>query len=158
MSKLKTAANAQEALFGTTQQRCVQITEELRFPPALLWEIISDFPHIDRWTQLKVKSIDGLGIGCKRTLEMASGAIVTERLLSCDPALMVLSYEIVEPNPYPMKNYFSTMKVEAMTSAHSRLHWSGHYTPAVGTDPAKTDNLLRKVYIGGVELLIEYFA
>jgi Polyketide cyclase / dehydrase and lipid transport len=139
-------------------QRSVEVAEELDTPADYLWRTISDFEHIDRWTALKVRAIEGSGIGCKRTVEMESGALVTERLLVCDPVKRVFSYGIVPPNPYPMLDYSSTVIVEEISAQRSRLRWSGNYIPAEDADGCRTDNLLRKVYGSGIQLLREHFA
>jgi hypothetical protein len=139
-------------------KRSVTVVEELDVPADFLWQTISDFEHIDRWADLKVRAIEGSGIGCQRTVEMESGALVMERLLVCDPAQMIFSYGIVAPNPYPMHDYQSTVRIEKISAQRSRLTWVGDYVPAEGTDPARSDNLLRKVYSGGIELLRRHFA
>jgi hypothetical protein len=139
-------------------KRSVTVVEELDVPADFLWQTISDFEHIDRWTDLKVRAIEGSGIGCQRTVEMESGALVTECLLVCDPARMVFGYGIVAPNPYPMYDYRSTVTIEKISDQRCRLTWVGDYVPIGGTDPVRTDNLLRKVYSGGIELLRRHFA
>ena len=138
-------------------KRNVTVAEELDVPAEFLWQTISDFEHIDRWADLTVRTIEGSGIGCRRTVEMESGALVTERLLVCDPTEMVFSYGIVAPNPYPMHDYQSTVRIEKLSGQRSRLSWTGDYVPAEGSDPARTDNLLRKVFGNGIKLLRQYF-
>ena len=137
--------------------REVIVTEEIGVPAEFLWQTISDFEHIDRWTALKVRSIDGHGIGCKRTVEMESGLLVTEQLRLCDHENMIFSYAILAPNPYPMRDYASTMKIEKIPDQRSRLDWTGRYVPLEGNDPARTDNLLRKVYAAGIALLCKHY-
>ena len=137
--------------------RTVTVIEEIEVPADFLWQTISDFEHIDRWADLKIRSIEGRGIGCQRTVEMESGALVTERLLACDPSQMIFSYGIVAPNPYPMHDYQSMVTIEIVSPQRSRLHWTGDYVPVEGTDAARTDKLLRKVYSNGIQLLLQHF-
>jgi hypothetical protein len=141
-----------------TQTRTVEVAEELDVAADLLWHTISDFEHIDRWSNLKIRSIDGNDVGCRRTVEMESGVLVTERLLLRDSQHMRYTYEVVAPNPYPMLDYRSTMSIEKIAQQRCRLHWIGYYTPAEGTDPTKTDKLMNKVYTGGIALLRRHFA
>jgi hypothetical protein len=89
---------------------------------------------------------------------MESGILVTERLVDRNLEHMSFTYEVVEPNPYSMHAYRSTMRVESLSAQRSRLHWEGLYTPAENADPAKTDKLLNRVYIGGIDLLRRYFS
>ena len=137
--------------------RKVIVTEVMDLPADFLWQTVSDFEHIDSWTALKVRAIEGHGIGCQRTVEMESGLLVTEQLLLCDHENRVFCYAIVAPSPYPMRDYASTVTIEKLSTRRSRLHWAGSYVPLDGNDPARTDNLLRKVYTAGIELLRKHF-
>jgi Polyketide cyclase / dehydrase and lipid transport len=141
-----------------TDSRRVEVMAQFDIPADFLWRTLSDFEHIDRWSNLKVRSIEGSGIGCLRTVEMESGVRVTERLLLCDHERRVVSYEVLAPNPYPMLDYRATVTIEATSVERSRLHWVGSYVPTAGLDPAKTDKLLHGVYNGGIELLRQHFA
>jgi Polyketide cyclase / dehydrase and lipid transport len=137
--------------------RCrTEVLQEIDAPVDLLWTIVSDFPCIDRWSNLKVREIHGAGVGCRRTVEMESGAIVIEELLSCDEEKRTLCYSILPPNPFPMLDYRSTISIEAVSSQRSRIRWMGEYTLPTGIDCEKMENLLRKVYVIGIGLLLQY--
>lgn len=138
--------------------RQVAVVEDLEVAADALWDIISDFEHIDRWANLKVRSVEGNAVGCLRIVAMESGALVTERLVARDYVNRLYTYEVVEPNPYPMHAYRSTMLVEALSAERCRLRWTGSYVPVDNTDPMRTDKLLLKVYSGGIELLRRHFA
>jgi hypothetical protein len=138
--------------------RKVDVIEDLEVPADALWRLISDFEHIDRWANLKIRSVEGNAIGCRRTVEMESGALVTERLVARDDERRIYTYEVVEPNPFPMHAYSSTMLVEPISAQRCRLHWTGSYVPVESTDPLRTDKLLIKVYGGGIELLRKHLA
>lgn len=131
---------------------------ELDVSATTLWQLISDFPHIDRWAELRVLSVVGDGIGCERTVEMGTGAQVTERLVARDDERMTLVYEAVEPNPFPLRDYRSTIAIEALDAGRCRLIWSGVFTVPEGADPARSDRLLLKIYEGGIALLRDYFS
>jgi hypothetical protein len=138
--------------------RKVAVVEELDVDADTLWSLISDFEHIDRWANLAIRSVEGNAVGCLRTVEMESGALVTERLLARDEDHRIYTYEVVEPNPYPMHAYTSTMSIEALSAQRCRLRWTGSYLPVENTDPLRTDRLLLKVYGAGIELLRKYCA
>jgi Polyketide cyclase / dehydrase and lipid transport len=141
-----------------SDRRGVEITEELDVPADVLWNTLGDFEHIERWALLKVLSVEGSGVGSKRTVEMPSGVRVIERLLAWDSNAMTFSYEIVPPNPYNIDNYRSTVTVERLASGRSRVRWIGEYVARNLADVDKSDALLRKAYSGGIRLLREYFA
>lgn len=138
--------------------RNVSLSAEFNIAAKSLWEVVSDFAHIDRWAALKVLAVSSTGIGCERTVEMGSGAQVTERLISLDDASMTLVYAAVEPNPFPLHDYRSTMRVEPRGPQHCRLHWRGDFTVPDGADPLRSERLLQKIYEGGIELLRNHFA
>ena len=135
------------------ERRSVSVTEIFGVDSVRLWQVISDFAHIDAWADLKVVSTTGTGIGDTRTIEMPSGQVMTERLLEFDVARQSLAYEAVEPNPYPMRNYRSSISLEAIANRQCRLHWCGEYAPLTGTDFLKTDALVRRIYQAGIDLL-----
>ena len=136
-----------------TLERRVSVAEIFAVDSVRLWQVISDFAHIDAWANLKIVSTTGSNIGDTRTIEMPSGQVVTERLLEFDVARQSLAYEIVEPNPYPMQAYRSTISLETIANRQCRLHWRGEYTPLTGTDFHKTDALVQKTYHAGIKLL-----
>ena len=134
-------------------RRSVSVAELFAVDSVRLWQVISDFAHIDAWTNVKVVSTTGTGIGDTRTIEMPSGQVVTERLFEFDVARQSLAYEVVEPNPYPMHAYRSTISLEAIANRQCRLHWRGEYAPLTGTDFHKTDALVQNIYQAGIKLL-----
>jgi len=142
----------------TVRSRIVDYLEEVDVPAEFLWRTITDFTNIDKWSNLVVRSVVGDGIGCLRSVELPSGVLVTERAVSSDPGHMTFRYEVLPPNPYPMTDYRSTFRVEKVSAERSVVRWSGSYSPLQDTDHAKTDNLLRKVYSGGLELLKRHYA
>ena len=76
---------------------------------------------------------------------------------NCDAGSKTLCYAILPPNPYPMLHYRSTITIDELSPRRSRVCWAGEYTVASGTDPSNIEQLLRKVYLYGIELLVRYF-
>jgi hypothetical protein len=124
----------------THRSRTVDYLEEVDVPAEFLWRTITDFANIDQWSNIVVRSVEGDGIGRTRSVQLPSGALVIERVISSDPCNMVFCYEVMSPNPYPMTDYRSTVSIERMSAECSVVRWSGSYSPLEDSDYAKTDN------------------
>jgi Polyketide cyclase / dehydrase and lipid transport len=141
-----------------SERHRVEVIEELDVAADAVWNTLGAFDHIDRWARLKVLSVEGQGVGCLRTVEMPSGVRVTERLLAWQPQAMTFSYEILEPNPYRIDDYVSTVTVVQLARGRSRVCWVGEFTAQTGAEVHRSKALLCKAYAGGIQLLREHFA
>jgi hypothetical protein len=92
---------------------------EIAVPVEKLWAVVRDFGTVP-WIQgISDVKVVGAGPGMTRIF---NGAI-HETLESVDDARRVLTYTIPKGLPLPVKNYHSTMKVEAAGAGKSQLTW-----------------------------------
>ena len=86
-----------------------------------VWTVMSNFGGIKRSATIKNVVVEGSGVGMLRTLTMAGGGIVQERLKTFDPASRTYSYAIVNPNsPLPVSGYLSTATISPYDNASAR--------------------------------------
>ena len=97
-----------------------------------VWGVLKKFGEIRTWHPSIMKSSiegdqpDGM-VGCVRTLTLADGAVVRERLLSVDDRELKLSYRFEEA-PLPLDNYVASVKLVALTGqARTLVTWSASF-------------------------------
>jgi hypothetical protein len=98
---------------------------EIAVPAEELWAVVRDFGGVG-WIQgISDVKVVGSGPGMTRIF---NGAI-HETLESVDDTRRILTYTIPRGLPLPVKNYHSTMKVEAAGAGKSQLTWTCRAEP-----------------------------
>lgn len=98
-------------------------------PPGDVWRTVRDFDGLPGWHPAIAASTLTAGasaseIGAVRTLSLADGGTVVERLVALDDHDRSLVYAIVE-SPFPVTGYRSTIRVVPLTSTgESFVEWS----------------------------------
>ena len=82
---------------------------------AAVWSTVRDFDGLPGWQPAVADSVLGGGdapdrVGALRTLRMADGSTVVERLVALDDHDRRLTYQIVEA-PYPVRFYRGSLRV-----------------------------------------------
>ena len=116
--------------------------------PARLWELVSNFGGLaDIMDGIDSCTVEGEGIGAKRSLVMGGGPPVVESLDVLDHDAMTLTYSILEA-PLPFKDYSATMVVSAEGDGSS-LAWTGTFEPD-GVPAEKAEGLAGGIYDAGI--------
>lgn len=120
-------------------------------PADEVWGRLGDFATWHTWlpriesTNMEAGHETG-PVGCVRTLVLADGSSVRERLLSKDDAARTLSYEFAGPHSFPVRRYVGRIRVEEITtSGDSYVHWSGDFD-AETADEAKAARIFAIIY------------
>jgi Polyketide cyclase / dehydrase and lipid transport len=97
-------------------------------PAADLWALIGDFGNTGRWSGRPPEACiqSGEGVGALRTLTLADGRQIVDRLDAVGP--MSYTYSIVS-SPLPVASYTAMMAVEAIEPASCKFSWSGSFEP-----------------------------
>ena len=119
-----------------------------------VWRVLKKFGEIQKWHPSIVKSVieggmpDGL-TGCIRTLVLANGAVVRERLLSVDDRTLTLSYRFEEA-PLPLDNYVATVGLVALTEHNQTLiTWSASFDLQEPNTAEHYQTLIRSLIVDG---------
>lgn len=122
-----------------------------------VWSLVSDFNGLDKFVEAVADcTTEGTGIGAVRTLTLADGGEVIEKLESLDHDQRLLTYSIVE-SPMPIQNYTGTMQVDELEDRRSKFSWSSTFDAADGTEDEMKE-ALKGLYNLGVEGLQQHFA
>jgi carbon monoxide dehydrogenase subunit G len=103
--------------------------------PDDVWARLRDFATWHAWLpRIVATSMDpdesgpGGRVGSVRSLELADGSLVRERLVAMDDRARTMSYGFDGSHPYPVRDYVGTVRVAALTSpAGTFVHWSGQF-------------------------------
>ncbi len=124
-----------------------------RFPISAdaLWALIGDFGDVGKWSGRPPEACiqDGEGIGALRTLTLADGGQIVDRLDAQGPYFY--SYSIVT-SPLPVKAYTATMAVAAIDDGTCELTWRGDVEPD-GVSDAEAVALFEGFYRYGIALM-----
>lgn len=142
---------------------------EIKAKPAAVWAVASKFDGLINWCPPFAKSDivagkDGV-VGAKRSLTVKDGPTFSENLLAFDPVAMTYSYDIDEPSPLPLINYFSSMGVKPNASGGTTVAWQGSFkrrnaadNPPEGESDAGVTGFITSVYkacLGNMKAVLE---
>jgi len=121
-----------------------------------VWAVVSDFNGLPKFVAAIVESrMEGSGVGARRTLTLADGAVIVEQLESHDDAARTLSYSIVS-SPLPLANYLSTQTVRPAGEGRCELEWASTFEPE-GAPEAEAKAIVEGVYSAGFEGIQKLF-
>ena len=121
------------------------------------WSIISCFSGAIKYLPAVVRGCrEGNGAGSVRTIELANGTQVIEKLERIESSLpRSLAYSMVA-SPLPIEKYFATMKVQELDNGRCLLLWSSTFTPR-GISDAEAVEIVRGIYRQGFRRLEELY-
>ncbi|HVK80185.1 MAG TPA: SRPBCC family protein [Verrucomicrobiae bacterium] len=131
--------------------RKVTTEHVFNLPMEDLWALIGDFGDTGKWSGRPPEGCvqEGEGIGALRTLTLADGRQVVDRLEA--QTANSYSYSIVT-SPLPYKSYRATMAVEPIDASSSRLIWAGEFEP-LGLSDEEAIAFTKSIYAMGIGLM-----
>ena len=131
----------------------VIVRRKVAAPAQQCWELLSNFGGVaDSSPMIETCTVEGEGVGAVRTLGMAGGLSIQERLEAHDEAGLTYSYSIIGESPLPFTDYLSTVKIEAAGEGACTIDWRGRFTPK-GDDEAGPAGIVNGIYSGGIKAL-----
>ncbi|MGE5475109.1 MAG: SRPBCC family protein [Bacteroidales bacterium] len=123
-------------------------TRTIAAPATVVWDILRDFNGLERWhPNVTASRLDGSQrIGCVRTLTLANGGTIRERLERLDETAYRCSYALLE-GPLPVSDYLGTLAVHPAKDG-CVVEWSA--TMAIHGDAADVTGALGQVYADGL--------
>jgi len=110
----------------------VQVHQRIAARADAVFGIVGDFTQAARWTGVAACTVEGRGIGARRTVtftDPARGRVV-ERLVALDPERRTLSWRLDHAEPaWPVRDYVATVRVVPVLADVCRLEWGGRFEP-----------------------------
>ncbi|QFY42090.1 SRPBCC family protein [Candidatus Methylospira mobilis] len=105
--------------------KTINVTKTIDVPAEKAWKAISSIGGLERWFPvIKTCTVEGEGVGAVRTLELAQGGKMRDRIDEIDYENKRFRYLRFE-HPFPIKNYLCTIEVTtAPGDRRSTISWS----------------------------------
>jgi hypothetical protein len=134
----------------------VKVDTKLQVAADALWRSIGSFNALPSWhPAIATSEATGEGKGSTRTLGLAGGGTVVERLDEADPARRSYRYSILS-GPLPVADYVSELQVRDNGDGTSTVEWSSDFQPK-GTSEADAVSTMQGVYQAGLDNLRKMF-
>lgn len=129
----------------------VLVTEELQASGEAVWELVRGFGEIMKWSggAIESVSVEGDGIGAVRTIGIAGGAQLQEKLEAYDDAKRSFSYSFVGKLLLPVDDYYATMTIIDTGANQCRVEWGSTFTPN-GVDEEQARGMVEGIYKNGI--------
>ena len=121
------------------------VEKEINVPRATVYAALTDFGGVKKVLPDAVASCDlvGEGIGSERTIVLADGGRVVERLEVAHPDT-VFAYSILENNALPVENYCAVVTLSD-TANGTLVSWGSNWKPA-GAEEDEVRSALEGLY------------
>jgi hypothetical protein len=129
----------------------VVCTGTVAAPLSIVWDLVSDFGAVDRWSIDPVRcTVDGSGVGAIRTVQRGDRT-VRERLEHWDATDHSFSYSFVDDMPLPVTDLVATISVrDASTGGReTEITWSARGEVAE-PDRAVVHDTLARFFTGRI--------
>lgn len=129
----------------------VLVTEELQSSAGVVWEMVRGFGEIMKWSgdAIESVSVEGDGVGAVRTIGIAGGAQLQEKLEAHDDAKRTFSYSFVGELLLPVEDYFATMTIIETGANQCRVEWGSTFTPN-GVSEEQASGMIEGIYKNGI--------
>ncbi len=115
-----------------------------------VFAVIGDFAGLEKNEMIKDFTVTGTGVGAVRSITLANGGVIEERLEKYDAQARTFTYAIInEQTALPVAKYVSTVVVTPVHANTSLINWSSTFEP-VGISEAQAETIIAGVYKGGI--------
>lgn len=124
--------------------------------PTAVWHLLRQFGVIDTWhPQISSCVIEGGKVsgdgGSVRTLHLANGEVVHERLLAIDNDLMTMTYGLEDPE-IPLENFCATLGISAGSDAQQSIfEWRARFEASDARMSARYESLIGEFILTGLD-------
>ncbi len=135
----------------------VSMSVDLGVPAKQVWDLIGGFNALPNWHPAVAKSeITEDGNATLRTLHLAGGGTIVERLEKLDDSGQHYTYSIVS-GPLPVANYTSTLRLKESADGKScTVEWGSSFD-AAGASDNDAMSAIQGVYQAGFDNLKKMF-
>ena len=106
-------------------------TIDIKAPIDKVWNAVKDFDGLAKWHPVFASDVIKSGTnnvpGAIRTLTIKDGPSFDETLLAFDADKRRYTYNVIDPNPLPIKGYVSTMEVVQLRPGVASILWRSSF-------------------------------
>ncbi len=132
----------------------VHVRDSFEAPADAVWGYFRYFGGLAKWAGAMIKSctVEGDGVGAVRTLTLAQGNPLRERLVQFEDADRSFSYAIIGPCDLPVDGYVGSVKLRAVGANRTAIDWIGTFD-AKGAPEADAKRIVEGIYRGAIAAL-----
>ena len=104
----------------------VKVVKQINSQPAKVWQELSSFRGIEKYSPIASSTTMGVGKGSKRTCVMPDGAEINEILNFAKNDKMEMQY-IITDGPFPVTDYVSNVKITQINAHKSEVSWDCNF-------------------------------
>ena len=128
----------------------VVVEENLAAAADRVFAVIGDFAGLEKNEMIRDFTVTGSGVGAVRSVTLANGGVIEERLEKHDATARTFTYAIInEQTALPVAQYVSTVVVTPLDAGASTVNWSSTFEP-VGISESQAETIIAGVYRGGI--------
>lgn len=130
----------------------VRVSDGIEASADRVWELVREFGGIMKWSSggaIQSVEVEGEGIGAVRTLHLAGGAQLQEKLEALDDAARSFSYSFTGKVLLPLSDYYATLTVVETGPGTCRVEWGSTFEPA-GVSEEQARGMVEGIYTGGI--------
>jgi hypothetical protein len=132
----------------------VHVHDSFNAPVDAVWSFFRDFGGVMKWAGPMVKSctLEGEGVGAVRTIALAQGNPLRERLVAFDEGDKSFSYAIIGACDLPVEGYVGSVKLRSQGPQKTTIDWIGTFD-AKGAPDAAAEQIVEGIYRGGIDAI-----
>ncbi|WP_455922666.1 SRPBCC family protein [Pseudomonas putida] len=133
----------------------------LSVEPEAVWHLLNQFYATNMWhDRIAVSSMERSNQSSRkessRTLQLAEGEVIQERLLFIDAGRMTMTYGLSDSEG-AFKEYASTVSVKPVQDGHqAQLEWQASFTTNDDSVDARYESLLGEFILEGLDGVAEH--
>jgi len=131
----------------------VSMSQQLNVSADQAWQLVGGFNALPDWHPA-VENSELTEEGQQRTLALAGGGKIVEKLENMDDGSRTYTYSIVE-SPLPIANYTATIKITG-EGDNCKIDWSSEFD-AVGAPEGDAMEAIQGIYQAGFDNLKKMF-
>jgi hypothetical protein len=104
----------------------LNVTKTITINADKAWTAISGIGGLDRWFRFPIITdcaVTGTGVGATRTLTLADGAKMKDRIEAIDHQFRRLRYTRTE-SPFPVQSYLGTVEIRKVNDRATEVSWT----------------------------------
>lgn len=135
----------------------VNVTKSIKVSASDAWTKLSAFSGIENFSPIAKSTVEGEGVGAKRSCYLPDDSEIKETLDKVDNNTMDLQYSI-QSGPFPISGYVSDVSVKSVGEGKCEISWTSQFNVNEGAPVEEMEGLFTGFYntmIESLETLIQ---
>ena len=123
----------------------VIVKDEIDAEARTVWGLVGDLGHPESWPVVESFELEGSGVGCIRTLHLAGGEQIRERVEEYDASDQSYRARVTQVGRLPVADYEYRVAVASLAPGRCTVEWTVTCTP-VARSEAEARHMIEGFY------------